>query len=753
MKNPTDKVLALCASLCLVGASTPAFAMQATRPCTLVEKGAVRAEIALPRKPSRAESQAAATLVEYVRKSTGAEMQVVAEGQASQTPLRVYLGNTSFLARIGGLPPDLDKEGFVIRFPADDAVIVAGATDWGTEFAVFHFLERFIGVRWLFPGELGEHVPKRRRIDIPAKEIVQSPAFMSRQLSAGYDMNNSRGSHYLWAWRNGMHKVRLSRQRFHHYLNALFPAKQYVETHPHFFPIYGGKRFLPPTDGSYTHNWQPCFSANGIAEEAAQTICDYFDKRPDVESFSVGINDNDSHCECDKCLELDGRRKGWAGKADRSPSYYTWVNRVARLVKAEHPTKRIGLLAYYCTATPPPFGLESNVVPYFTEETTKWLDPQLRDRAQSILEDWFAKTHEMGFYNYQYCGFHYPIPRVYTRHMADCLRYLHEHGVRHYYAEVYQHEEWICGPKLYVLLKLLWEPPQDVERLVDEWCRGAVGDNAAPHLKAFYDFWEQYWTQQASKTPWMSDSTYLDWTDCSYLNGLSMNDLNACERLLEQAVAEAREGKQKRRALRLRDAFARRRRRIVEPYLIARECRDAAAPDERGQVVDQSSFDRDLDGWNTWRRPEHDIRFVWDDGEGHAKPGCLRIDLSRSRGGPAVAEKDITPVPDSVYRVSLSYRLVDLSDDAAVMFEVRWRRKNRALASNVPNQRLRLHDDGAGTWRKAVLYTAVPDPLWEDVPHLAPWIAASGSTRGHVLIDDYELVRIGRYSEWANAVH
>ena len=40
-------------------------------------------------------------------------------------------------------------------------VIIAGPTPYGTEFGVYEFLERYVGVRWLMPGPDGEDVPAR----------------------------------------------------------------------------------------------------------------------------------------------------------------------------------------------------------------------------------------------------------------------------------------------------------------------------------------------------------------------------------------------------------------------------------------------------------------------------------------------------------------------------------------------------------------------------------------------------------------
>jgi hypothetical protein len=65
----------------------------------------------------------------------------------------------------------LQPEGFVIKTDGEDLFIVGrDSTDKGMEvsgtfYGVCEFLERYLGVRWLMEGPVGEVVPKRATID------------------------------------------------------------------------------------------------------------------------------------------------------------------------------------------------------------------------------------------------------------------------------------------------------------------------------------------------------------------------------------------------------------------------------------------------------------------------------------------------------------------------------------------------------------------------------------------------------------
>ena len=80
----------------------------------------------------------------------------------------------------------LQPEGFVIKTDGDDLFIVGrDATDTGlqvagTFYGVCEFLERYLGVRWLMEGPVGEVAPKRATIQIVSADIRQEPVLCLR---------------------------------------------------------------------------------------------------------------------------------------------------------------------------------------------------------------------------------------------------------------------------------------------------------------------------------------------------------------------------------------------------------------------------------------------------------------------------------------------------------------------------------------------------------------------------------------------
>ncbi len=147
----------------------------------VVDRGAPKACLVLPKDASDQLKAAAATVVECVQTSSGAALPVITEGEAAEPGATTIAVGATALAAAAGLPPkELDPDGFVIS-ARGRAIVVVGPTDWGTEFGLYDFLERHVGVRWLLPGDSGTDIPARQTIAVPEGLVRDEPVFFSRR--------------------------------------------------------------------------------------------------------------------------------------------------------------------------------------------------------------------------------------------------------------------------------------------------------------------------------------------------------------------------------------------------------------------------------------------------------------------------------------------------------------------------------------------------------------------------------------------
>lgn len=524
----------------------------------------------------------ATELVNYVEKSTGVRLSIITEDNLRDNPglyddyNHIYVGASvrSKYPAIDNDLAELDKDGFIIRNEGNSVAII-GPSGWGTEFGVYEFLERYVGVRWLMPGPDGEDVPELVELIIPEEEISDEPAFMSRRLSPMTTPTRIGQLPYDWAIYNRMH-TRL--EGFGHNLWSLFLPSKFGVTNPEFYPLRDGQRYIPPDN--VTVAWQPCFSEPRTIQVAVDGILDYFSKNPDADSYSLAVNDTGGYCEQEPGHPANSNQINSIGLPDMSDVYYAWVNEVVEEVLEVYPDKWFGVLAYQNVMDPPSFALHPRVVPHITKDRMTWIDEDIREAGELQMDQWGAVAENIAWYDYHY-GTPYMIPRMYSGLMADLYQYSQQNGVIAHVSELYPN--WGEGPKPWISAKLQWNPDQDVEELQQEWYERAVGVAAAPDLAAYYEHWEEFWTERVIHSSWFKPrkhTTYLPFNMANYLALVSDEEIAYSRTLLESVVAKAVTAPQKARAQKLLQAFE-----YYEASVLSYS-RQVAVPENVNQALD-----------------------------------------------------------------------------------------------------------------------------------------------------------------------
>jgi hypothetical protein len=131
--------------------------------------------------------------------------------------------------------------------------------------------------------------------------------------------------------------------------------------------------------------------------------------------------------------------------------------------------------------------------------------------------------------------------------MQNYLNWGYQNGVRLHFSELIPF--WGEGPKPWIYLKLQWNPNQNVDALLDDWYRAAVGEKAAPKLREYYAIWEKFWTTTSVKSKWFTPAgQYLRFTTAEYLADIDPNDIKRSRQLMDEVVALAQTPQQKARA-------------------------------------------------------------------------------------------------------------------------------------------------------------------------------------------------------------
>jgi hypothetical protein len=518
---------------------------------TLVENSRPMCVLMVPDQPSAAARKAATALQETLKKMSGAEVRVAREAELTlekhsagwkiahrgQTYASlVALGDTKLAAaeQLGGAA--LPLEGYRIKTAGNVLFLVGSdlrregnlALD-GTRHAVAALLERHLGCRWLWPGELGEIVPSRATVRIAALDEEDAPAIRQRKLRnyayGGAQMvtvpadPNRPGSPPL-------RKLQLNHDRVGAGMKVLgLGSDDYVGWCPESTAWWDRQRlgssysvdaghsykgwwdrfgaghpewFALQRSGSRTPGRLPaerekiCHSNPGLIAQVIKEKIDELRRNPGRDSVSVSPNDgggNNSACLCEACRRLDpvngrpmtvdtyvdGRRQSipYVAQSDRMFAFY---NRVAEGVAAVLPDRLLGTYAY-SSYRDLPLGVRPhpNLLVGFVG-FGYWDDQALEDDRQR-WEQWAGAARNLFL---RPNAFHqgHAMPGVFVTKLDRDLKRCFQTGMIATDFDAVIHHWGTQGLNYYVLAKLLWDPSQPAEAIVEDYCRQGFGPAA-----------------------------------------------------------------------------------------------------------------------------------------------------------------------------------------------------------------------------------------------------------------------------------
>jgi len=451
----------------------------------LAKGGRPAATIVTPADADEKLTLAATELQHYVERICGVELPTRRDGKRVEG-MGLYIGQCEVTAEADLPPKSLNPETYAIRL-RDGNVLFTGRWPTPTYFGVASFMEDVLGVRWFAPGELWEHVPKGRmgELAVEVAERVKTPDTSPRVWS-GHAWFPS------WATWNLRNKTVLSevvpRRQFQNVLHRVFPPEKYAREHPEYYPLIDGKRWIPPKGARY---WRPCESNPDVIRLTVEYARKWFDEHPDIDSFSLGMDDISHLCGCARCRALDPRPDSYERRefADR---HYKFVNAVAREIRKTHPDRFIGTLIYSIARTPPETvaKLEDNVFGFITERSALWpWTPGRKDADHAITIEWTKRCKHLSRYDYYGMGTF--CPRVYPHTMAEQVKFDKAHGLEGMYTEVYTFLPH-TAPMIWAFAKLQWDHTLDVDALLGEFYAKMYGP-AAPLMKQYFDLLERSW--------------------------------------------------------------------------------------------------------------------------------------------------------------------------------------------------------------------------------------------------------------------
>ena len=462
----------------------------------IVENNKSNATIIISQKASEEDKFAAQELQTYLEKISGVRVPIEVDANSVQGN-KIHIGYNQYVKTLGVSYEDLDPEGFKIKTIGDNLVLV-GRKPSGTEFAVYTFLEKYLGVRWFWPGDLGEVVPASKKIEVGQIDLREEPDYKMRLIGEAETGPNEPS---LWGKRNK--RGGSVRGKFNGCFYEMLPPEKYAKTHPEYFSLVNGIR--------KTQDAQLCTTNPEVIKICADYVRDYFDKHKNVDVFTIEENDWVGFCECEKCRALDTGDKlklfsekppfhvppfapGRFGEGySISDRMFTFANQMAEEISKTHPDKYVSMSSYSWHANLPKKikKLHRNL---FFQTTSScighWYKPR-RNEDYDQLKEWAEIANNITIYEYYVNALWPNMYRLVPTLIGESIPQYYKLGARYFFSQGCE-DYAISGLNYYVASKLLWDTTLDVKQILEDYYAKCYGKAGRP-MKKFFERLENAW--------------------------------------------------------------------------------------------------------------------------------------------------------------------------------------------------------------------------------------------------------------------
>ncbi len=436
-------------------------ALSASGQVNLFVDGSSEYRIVIASDPDPLEDRAATVLQDYLNRISGFKMEIVTD---LEEPIagEILVGRTNRLdeavikVKTGKLQPD----GFIIA-TGKERLFITGGGPQGTLNGVYTFLEDHLGCRMYTTGAVV--VPRIRNLTLARIRDIQNPVFSYRETYFP-----GRFDPLFREW----HKLHTHHSNewglWVHTFDDLVPPKAYFREHPEYFSEINGRR-VP--DG------QLCLSNPEVLQVLTENLQQKITEEPGAIYWSVSQNDNYLACQCTGCRAEAEQYGGESGLMIR------FVNDVARMF----PKKVISTLAYQYTRSAPEgiVPLPNVNIMLCSIECNRSL-PLLKDPSSASfvkdVKEWSELTSNILIWDYvvQFRNYISPFPNL--RVLQPNLEFFADQGCRMMFQQGSGGtESEFYELRTYLIAKLLWDPDQDPQAIIDEFLSGYYGA-AAPHI-------------------------------------------------------------------------------------------------------------------------------------------------------------------------------------------------------------------------------------------------------------------------------
>jgi len=365
---------------------------------------------------------------------------------------------------IGGTTSRATEDGFALE-STDGKLYIKSGGDRGVIYGVVTLLERWMGVNY-YAKDVYTLTPQSD-IMLPVINHADSPAFRFRQT---FSYGNDDPIYRRWM-RLESHDEIFAADMWVHTFNQILPASVYGEAHPEYYSMINGKR-QPGTHSQW------CLTNPAVFELACQKIDSIFRAHPDKRIISVSQNDgNGTYCQCPECQRVMDEEGAVSGV------YIRFLNQLAE----RFPDKEFSTLAYLFTMDPPKKVKPRKNVNIMLCDIDCKREVPLTDNESGrhfvrALEGWSAISDNIFIWDYviNFDGVVTPFPNFHCLQPNISL-FHRNHATMLFEQNMSTRGTDFLEMKAWILARLMWNPKQDTDELMQQFMQGYYGP-AAPYL-------------------------------------------------------------------------------------------------------------------------------------------------------------------------------------------------------------------------------------------------------------------------------
>ncbi|HBE02086.1 MAG TPA: hypothetical protein DC049_06365 [Spirochaetia bacterium] len=466
---------------------------------------------------------AAGELSGYFKKVTGHELTVKTSLTAGKKG--IFIGHNNILPKEDrfNITNYSLEEKFLIDEIRENIIImgadcdvdpaVPGIDNFSLLFGVYEFIERFLGVRWYAPGELGECYVKKDKIIVSGMPIEQRPKYWKRSYWPSVFYEATVSDSVLWGRRMKGFGCRPFTPN--HSMKDL--EKVFGDTRPQIYALNpdGSRHF------GINYSWPHfCFSHPDTLKSLLEMIDAYYQNtsigklwknvHPDSNYIYIVPNDNFlfNQCCCKECQAKTDKTRGTEGM--QSDLVWQFVVQAANELKKNYPEKKVVALAYQgFLLSPRGITFPDNVIvqicyiPYIIFSGL----PAYEKKIEDIITAWSKLVKEISVWHYYLPFGDYPfiMPsklavwyKTQTQ-IKSCFMELTATKDRRSYLPDNQHHTGNVGTclaqvnlNLYFSMKAMWGSDFDSGTELDEYYKNFFGTAEIP-MKEFHQLAISRW--------------------------------------------------------------------------------------------------------------------------------------------------------------------------------------------------------------------------------------------------------------------